>query len=713
MFRIAVDIGGTFTDCVVADTDGDRTLSKSLTTHGSLSDGVLAALDVNATQRGTTVEALLRETSLFVHGTTVGTNAVLTRTGAKTGLITTMGHEDAVIIGKVFSKRAGLSERDVVHASLLKKPAPLVSPERIKGIAERVDVEGDVLVELDEDAAIAAIAELVADGVEAIAVSFLWSFINPAHELRLKELLAEHAPGVFVTIASDLAPLLGEYERTVTAILNAYLGPKVDAYLVDLQARLNAAGLSSPLLVMQSSGGLTTVADACERPIVTLDSGPTGGVLGCAYLSELYGEPNVICTDVGGTSFETGLVIGGEVPLEPAPVVAQYSYRLPKVGVRSVGAGGGGIAWLDEGGLLRVGPQSAGSMPGPACYGRGGEAPTVTDADLVLGYLGADSFLGGRMPLDVDAARTALARLGSQLGQEIEEVALGIFTIVNAHMADLIRKSTIEQGHDPRGSVLVAYGGAGPMHAVFYGKDIDAKAMLMLPDSSVFSAVGMLTCDITHTAEVSQPMASPFSEEDYTRVNELLRQLERRVLDQFAGEGVDSADVSIRRSITVRYRSQVHAVEIFTPDHDLSLADDDEIQKRFTDRYVQQYGQGSVYAAGGVEFDGFRVVGTRAVEPLRFREHESVGGDASGAQCGERQVYFEASQSISTAIFDDSLLQAGNRISGPAIIERPGDTVVVPPGFQAEVDPYKALVVTPSTSEPAALVGAATAGDAR
>jgi N-methylhydantoinase A len=388
-YRIGVDIGGTFTDCVVADEAGGRTVAKSPTTPGSLQDGVLEAVGVNAVQLGLTRSELLAATELFVHGTTQATNAMLTRTGARTGLITTAGHEDAIIIGKVYSKVAGLPERDLVHSSRLRKPDPIVPRSLIRGVSERIDRDGDVLVVLNEAEVIEAIDSLLGAGVEAIAVSLLWSFVNDSHERRIKELLAERAAGVFTAYSHEVAPVLGEYERTATTAITAYVGPKVVGYLETLEAQLRAEGFAHPLLVMQASGGLTSVLDAAARPIVTLDSGPTGGILGCQHLGRLYGEENVICTDVGGTSFDVGLILRGEVPLEVEPVVAQYSLRMPKVLVHSIGSGGGSIAWLDEGGLLRVGPQSAGSRPGPACYGGGGEQATVTDADLVASSAGA------------------------------------------------------------------------------------------------------------------------------------------------------------------------------------------------------------------------------------------------------------------------------------------------------------------------------------
>jgi N-methylhydantoinase A len=691
-YRIGVDIGGTFTDCVVSDQDGARTVSKALTTPGSLQDGVLEAVRVNAEELGLTRAELLASTELLVHGTTQATNAMLTRTGAKTGLITTRGHEDAIIIGKVYSKVAGLPERDLVHSSRLKKPDPIVPRDLIRGVTERVDRDGDVIVALQEHEVVEAIDSLVAEGVEAIAVSLLWSFANEAHEQRIKELLAERAPGVFTAFSSEVSPVLGEYERTATTAICAYVGPKVVGYLERLESMLRDEGLAQPMLVMQASGGLTSVLDAAQRPIVTLDSGPTGGILGSQHLGRLYGEENLICTDVGGTSFDVGLILDGEVPLESEPVVAQYSLRMPKVLVHSIGSGGGSIAWLDEGGLLRVGPQSAGSRPGPACYGQGGTEPTVTDADLVLGYLAPDAFLGGRMKLDRDLALQALERLGRNLGMEAEEVALGVFRIINSQMADLIRKSTIEQGHDPRECVLVAYGGAGPTHAVFYGHEIGSKAILVLADSTVFSAEGMLTCDVTHTAESSRSMSTPFSDEDLAHITERFSGLEARVLEQFAAEGASADAVSMGRTLSVRFGQQVHGVEVAVDNGTIDRAAGDRIIERFLKRYASVYGEGALLSGGGNEIELHRVTGTLPIDPVRFPEHEDEGPDASGAVTGEREAYFEETGGFTaTQVYDGDALRTGNLVEGPAIIQRMGDSVVVPPGYQAVVDRFHTL----------------------
>jgi N-methylhydantoinase A len=697
-YRIGVDIGGTFTDCVVVGETGGRSVSKSLTTHGSLGDGVLEAVRVNAEQLGLSLGDLLRATELVVHGTTVATNAMLTRTGSKTGLITTRGHEDALIIGKVYAKRAGLPERDLVHSSRLRKPDPIIPRELTRPVSERIDVDGDVIVALDEGEVVDAIDELVAAGVEAIAVSFLWSFVNDVHERRVKEILAERAPGLYAAFSHEIAPVLGEYERTATTAINAYIGPPVVGYLDDLETRLRAEGLTQPLLVMHSAGGLTSVNDAAQHPIVTLDSGPTGGILGCHYLSRLYGEDNIVCTDVGGTSFDVGLILGGELPTDPEPVVSQYVMKLPKVAVQSIGAGGGSIAWLDEGGLLRVGPQSAGSRPGPACYGQGGTDPTVTDADLVLGYLNADAFLGGRMRLDRDLALRALATVGSPLGMEPEEAAVGIFRIINAQMADLIRKSTIEQGHDPRECVLVAYGGAGPTHAVFYGHEIGSKGILVLADSTAFSAEGMLTCDVTHVAQSSNLVTSPFGSDDLRAVTAQFKALERRVLEQFEAEGAAPDEVTLARQLGVRYRLQVHTLDVDADPGEFTQKSADAVVERFGERYGQIYGSGAVLAGGGLELEVHTVTGTRAIEPIAFDTQEAAGSDASPAIKGERAVYFEPAGFAEVAIYDGHRLKAGNVVTGPAIIERMGDSVVVPPDYEATVDQYLTLQLRPTAA---------------
>lgn len=694
--RVGVDIGGTFTDCIVVDEDGRRSVSKSLTTHGALADGVLAALEINAAERGVDRGTLLERCDLFVHGTTVATNALLTRTGARTGLITTAGHEDALIIGKVFAKRAGLGEREIVHSTRLSKPEPIVPPELIVGVRERIDARGRVVVGLTEEEAVRAIRAIVDAGVEAIAVSLLWAHVNDGHEQLLERLIAQHAPEAFACFSSDLAPVTGEYERTATTALNAYVGPKVSSYLAELERELHAEGLAQPLLIMQANGGLTSVEDAATRPILTLDSGPTGGVLGCRYIAKLNDAPRVVCTDVGGTSFDVAVIADDEVPLESEPVVSQYTIYMPKVAVASIGAGGGSIAWIDGGGVLRVGPQSAGSRPGPACYGLGGDQPTVTDADLVLGYLDPQAFLGGRMELDVDAARRALGRIAEPLGLEPEVAAAGVFRIINAHMGDLIRKSTIERGHDPRNCVVLAYGGAGPTHAVFYGADIGSRAILIPPESTVFSALGMLTCDVTHIAEGSELLTSPFTDDDVVALARQFARTEEGVLGRFVEEGWKPEDVSLVRHVGMHYRQQVHMVDVPVADGAITGEALDDVQAEFERMYSKIYGEGSVLQDGGVELARVRVTGTVPVDPVPLVEEPAGDPDPSLAEKGSRQAYFEPDGFRATAVYAGHLLASGNRVEGPAIIERMGDSVVVPPGFEALVDGSLTLKITPN-----------------
>jgi N-methylhydantoinase A/oxoprolinase/acetone carboxylase beta subunit/N-methylhydantoinase B/oxoprolinase/acetone carboxylase alpha subunit len=655
---------------------------------------VLEAVRLSAEEVGLSRRELLARTDLFVHGTTVATNALLTRTGARTGLITTRGHEDSIVIGRAHAQVAGLVEREIVRSARLRKPEPIVPRELIRGVNERVDRDGDVVVTLDEGDVVAAIDGLVAAGVEAIAVSLLWSFANTAHERRIGELLAERGGGVVTAFSHEVAPVLGEYERTATTAINAYVGPKVIGYLEHLEARLEGEGLARPMLVMQAGGGLTSVRDAAQRPIVTLDSGPAGGVLGCRHLGDLYGEGNVICTDVGGTSFDVGLILDGEVEHEDDPVVGQFALRMPKVLVQSIGAGGGSIGWVDDGGLLRVGPQSAGSSPGPACYGLGGTEATVTDADLVLGYLDPDAFLGGRMRLDRDLALEALGRLGAKLGMEAEEVAVGMFRIINSQMADLIRRSTIERGHDPRDCVLVAYGGAGPTHAAFYGNDIGTKEILVLADSTVFSAEGMLTCDVAHTAETSRRVTFPLADEDLVGIDGRLRALQERVLAQFALEGASADEVVLTRAVGMRFHQQMHTVEVELEAGSLTADSAGRLFERFLERYARLYGSGALLTHGGVELELHRVVGTRAVQPVDFDEHEPTGSDATVALKGRRLVHFEPHGFVETPVYEGALLRPGNSLAGPAIVERMGDSLAVPPGYAGVVDRYLTIRLT-------------------
>ena len=469
-YVIAVDSGGTFCDCVVLDDAGRVMRAKSPSTPPDHDQGVLDSVAEAARRLGRPLAEVLAETALFAHGTTVATNTLIQRTGARAALLTTKGHEDAILIGRTSQKVAGLAESEIINVARLAKPAPLVPRPRIHGIEERVDRTGRAVVPLFLERQRAVLERLKAQGIESVAVSFLWSFLNPAHERAVRDWLAREFPGMFITISSELAPVIREYERTATTVMNAYLTPGVARYLGRMSARLAESGLAGPVAVMQSSGGLASVADAAARGVALLVSGPAGGALGAQALGRRLGFEQMLTTDVGGTSFDVGVIVHGEPGYSDAPIVDQYPLALPVIDVASIGAGGGSLAWVEpETGVLRVGPASAGARPGPACYGAGGTEPTVTDANLVLGRLNPDYFLGGRMRLHSAAAREAIrARIAEPLGMPVEAAAAAVIEIVDAQMSDLIRKVTVERGHDPRKFAVFAYGGAGGLHCDAY-----------------------------------------------------------------------------------------------------------------------------------------------------------------------------------------------------------------------------------------------------
>jgi N-methylhydantoinase A len=694
-YHVAIDIGGTFTDCAMMDQHGQVVcIAKSPSTRADPSDGVLGALGVAAEQVGASLEQLLASTRLLIHGCTVATNAMIQRTGAPTGLITTRGHEDAILIGKVIQKVAGLSEREIIHQSRLSKARPVVDPEHIHGVRERIDAEGEIIAPLALADVEAAADQMRAQGVQAVAVSFLWSFLNNSHERAAKDLLRQRHPELYVQASSDVAPVLGEYERTVTTVLSAFLGPPVVHYLERLAQRLRTAGYQHELLVSHCMGGLTTVDEVRDRPLLTLDSGPAGGVLGARYFGALYGEPNVLCTDMGGTSFDVSLIERGEFALDEEPVIDQYTFLVPKIAIASIGAGGGSLVWVDPDGILRVGPQSAGADPGPACYGRGGQEPTVTDVNVVLGYINPTNFLGGRHTLRAELATEAVDRVARRAGMDSLAVASGAFQIVNAQMADLIRKTTVEKGYDPREFALFAYGGAAPTHAAYYARELRLKRIYVPRHSTVFSALGMLTGGIVHTAEASFPALVPLAVDGRAHLRELFATLEGRVTGQFEREGYPEG-IPLRRYLYMKYRLQPRALPIELEDGTLTDETLESLVNRFEARYAEIYGQGAGYRQAGIELVKVRVDGAlNTISPAIAPAQVPVAPDASQAVVAERSVFFVESEAfVPTRIHDGDRLQYGNVLEGPAVVERMGDTILIPPGVRGEIDRFQNLIL--------------------
>ena len=692
-YDIAVDIGGTFTDCVVHDAERGLVMAaKAPSRRDDLGGGVLDSVRAVAARLGVETDALLAGTRRFIHGSTVATNAMIERDGAGTAYVTTAGHEDTLAIGKIFQKRAGLSEREISHLNRLSMAdPPLVPRELVFGAHERIDYKGRVVFELSAEEIDRVVETVRASGVESVAVCLLWSFLEPAHERRLTAALREALPDLYVSASIDVAPVLGEYERGVTTALNAYLGPPISRYLGGLQELLDANGLAAPVLLMTAGGGVVSIDSARDRPVSLLDSGPVGGTLGSRFVGRGYGEENIICTDVGGTSFDVSLVIGDELQLEHEPVIAQYVFKIPKVAVKSIGAGGGSIAWVDRLGVLKVGPQSAGARPGPACYGRGGELPTVTDANLILGYLNADNFLGGAMTLDREAAVRAFEPLAERLGTTVAETAAGVHKIMNSHMADLLRGSTIERGHDPRDFDLFAYGGAAATHAVGYAAEAGVRGVRIPADATAFSALGMLTADLAHSFEQGRPVSTPFTEEDFETMSTVFADLEQGAIEQLRRGGEDPDEATLRRSLLMRFRAQVHEIEIDVPaEIGLDAAGMEALTARFTERYEQTYGEGSAYPDAGVEITTFRLTATipTAIDDLP----RPAAGDAGAARTGTREAYFDGGFR-EVSVFDGERLVPGDRVVGPAVIERYGDTVLIPLGSEAEIDDRGSITV--------------------
>lgn len=687
---VGVDIGGTFTDCVVLDAKGRITAAKASSTPHNFAEGMIAAMRVAAQEMGLGFEEFCGRIRVLTHGTTVGTNALIQRKGAKVGLITTKGHEDAI---HIMRGSRGVTSRDlrkVVHFPESQKPEPIVPKRLIEGVSERVDCFGEAVVALNEAQVDGAIRRLLEQGVEAIAVCFLWSFLRPAHELRVKEMVRALAPNVFVSCSVDIAPKWGEYERTTAAVLNAYIGPVMAKYLGNLDARLKSAGYGHPLQIAQCAGGSVSVDKAIASPLLTLDSGPVSGVAGSVYLGNLMGIEHIITTDMGGTSFDVGIVYEGRPQYSFVSNVAQYEYFLPKVDIQAIGSGGGSLARVDSGTkTLQVGPESAGADPGPACYGKGNETPTVTDADVVLGYVNPDNFLGGRIKLDRGKAIAAVQRLADRVGLSLLQTASGIARVAEFKMADIIRKMTVEKGFDPRDFTLFAFGGAGPVHASVFGAELGVKKVIV-PQKEVAStwcAFGAASADVLHIYEQADIQASPF---DAARVNRTLEALAERAHAQMEHDDIARARRRLAFSLDMRHKGQINEVEVLLPEGRLKGALSEKLIARFHSRYEQLYGKGSSYGDARVEIVTLRLRASAPTpRPALKRARTLTRRVASAALLGRRDIWWtEQKRVVKTPIYDGARLAPGNRIAGPTVVETTDTTIVVHPERTLGVDAF-------------------------
>lgn len=688
-YTVGIDIGGTFTDTVVMDDNGWISTYKSPTAPEALIEGFLANVELAAELEGLEVSAFLERVKRIAHGTTAATNAFIERRGARVALLATRGFEDIIFQQRMMGMTAGLTVSELTDYSKRSVPEPLVPPQLVFGIRERVDYRGESIGPLREEDVEGAAARLAEEGVEGVAVCFLWSFKNPLHEQRVGEILREHLPGVYITLSSDLQPRIGEYERAVTTLVNAYLGPAIAQYTETLESRLAEHGATSTVLLLDSSGGVMTPSEASRQPVRLLLSGPSGGLTASQHLGGLLGHPNIITFDMGGTSTDVGMIVDG-APLRRHDVVfGKYHLLLPMVDINAIGAGGGSIASVEQRSYLRVGPESAGADPGPVCYGRGGIYPTVTDADLVLGILDPSHFLGGRLEIDVEgAARAITEHVAGPLGISTLEAAAGIKRIVDARMADLLRTVTIQRGYDPRGFLLYAFGGAGPTHAPAFALDL-VNEILVPVTQSVHCAAGAIASDLAYSYGVSEPMRLSRTdggvEANLDRIEELFADLERRGHVALSKQGATEGEIHLDRFVDIRFARQTKELRVPYPARRPdSLA---PLLADFLAAYAKRYGEESVPGSAGLELVTFAVEGRATLPRPELRVYEPAGTDSSAARIGTRDVWDSSVQTmLPTAMYEGSQLRPRNRVQGPAVIEYSGTTVALLSSQVAVVD---------------------------
>jgi N-methylhydantoinase A len=695
-YLVATDVGGTCTDTIVFAAGEPVRLGKALSTPPNFADGVLDSIQSAAKSMGMPLTELLAQTKLFVHGSTVVDNIVLTREGAKVGLITTRGFEDTLLMTRgAYGRWGGLTEDRIKHPVKTDRAPSLVAPDCIVGVAERTDYKGEILLHLDPDEAERAIRLLVEEkGVEAIAVSFLWSFYNPDNERRVSEIVKRIAPNIYCTLSSDVAPVPGEYERTSTTAINAYAGRTTRNYLSSLSELLVATGYDGPILVMQGYGGLLPGSEAAERSIGMLECGPAAGVIGSRALGQLLEQSDIIATDMGGTTFKVSVIQNGEIEYAREPMVDRFHYAQPKIEVISIGAGGGSIVSLEPGSkALRVGPRSAGSRPGPVCYGLGGTEPTLTDVFMLIGYMDPDIFLGGAMKLDREAARRAFdTAIAQPLGMSVEEAAFGVYRVACAQIADLIHEITVERGLDPRDFVMHAFGGSCGMVAGVFGSELNVKRIIVPYTASVNCAFGLVSADIAHEYSTTKTLpvhASP------AEINAIYEPLVARALKSLADEGFSSDKVRLDWSIDLRYMRQVH--EVTTPVRGaipLQPASLERLVADFEALYERKYGKGSAYREAGIEMTMFRLSARGVMERPRLEPMALDKVDAQSARIGRRPIFVEAAGAFRDAdIYDFERLMPGNMLNGPAVIHTPITTIVLQSGQTGRVDPYRNVLI--------------------
>jgi N-methylhydantoinase A/acetophenone carboxylase len=704
---IDVDVGGTFTDALVT-LDGRVAKAKASTTSYNLAVGFMRALETAAAELGSDLPSLLAATEMVRYSTTIALNRLLERKGPRLGLLTTAGFEDTIFVGRGGQWADGLPVRERRNVARAQRPLPLIPRDLTVGVRERVDAMGRVLAPLDEVDVAAKVQELIARGARGLVVSLLWSHLYPEHERRVRAIVRERYPGSYlgsmpVVLSSEVLPRRDEYARTMTTILDAYLQQAMREELAATRDELVRCGYAGPIMMIHASGGMAEVRKTSA--VETCNGGPVAGLLGAAFVGRELGEDNLILADMGGTSFDMGIVEGGRPAGHRArPLIDRWQVGIAMLETRSIGAGGGSLARLDKAsGRVEVGPESAGSMPGPAAYDLGGEEPTVTDADVVLGYLNPETFHGGRLRLSVARARAAIEQhLARPLGLPVEQAAMLVRRVVDAKAGHALYKETALRGHDPRAFALVACGGAGPTHACGLGEFAEVARVLTLPFSAVFCAFGSAHMDIEQVYEQSRrlQLLAPGGKEwlaDFALFNATVEQLQARATADLVAEGLPAGDAVFSLELDGKFGGQLNSKRFYSPTLRLGSREDAEaVYRAFAADYGRAYSPLSLFPAGGVELHHF-VLHARLLRPRVGLPHRPLGGEVPppSAARPSRPVYWhDLHDFVPTPIFDAAALEPGNRLAGPAVLEAPDTTTVIPPGWCYRVHETGAGIIT-------------------
>lgn len=676
-YRLGVDAGGTFTDFVLADREGGVRLFKSPSTPHDPTEAISKGLGLIAEDTGMSPKDIISQCDLCINGTTVGLNALIQHKGAKTGLICTKGHEDSVEI------RLGHKE-DGYRYDADYPPAKMLVPRYLRrGVAERVISDGSVKIPLNEADVRAACEVFIAEGVEAVAISFIWSVLNQAHERRAAEIVREMMPNVFLTVGSELYPQIREYTRTSTSITNAYLGPILKGYVDSIDQYFRDLGAEYPVRYFQSNGGLAIGQAMTDRSVYAINSGPASAPQAGLYVAKPLGIDNVISVDMGGTSFDITLTRGGSTNINKDIDFLRYRIGVPMIQVETLGAGGGSIGWIDDLGLLQVGPQSAGADPGPACYGNGGENPTTTDANLILGYVNPEALLGGRMALDREKAYEAVkTKIAEPLGISVERAAYGMFTIVNNNMVNGIRRVSVERGYDPRDFALVAAGGAGAAHITALAKEMGVNTVLVPKLASGLCAFGQIISDVKYNYMATCPLRLE-GEAAYRTINETYAEIEKEGVEHLEADGFERGRIDIKRSIDMRYVGQIHECTVEIDNFEINAETVERLKDGFHAKHEQLY----TYSEKNTPIE---VVNLESTLYGRVDRPElpkmAPGASVEDAVKTRRPMIFSRDgTSVDAPVYDGSKLGAGAEIVGPAVIEEVTTTIVIEPGWHASL----------------------------